>query len=142
MWTHLLAPEPRHGQELSAITIITSTLNSRQFLKHSADSVFRQTSKNWQWIMVDGASSDGMSDWLDGIAGLRSNVAVISESDRGIYDAWNKALPLVPGTWVLFMGAVDKLKSPDVLQDCAQLLAEVSPDMNQDYGLFGYINKN
>jgi len=127
------------GGGLSTITIITSALNSLQLLRHTADSIFRQSSDDWQWIIVDGASSDGTREWLSGIAGLRSNVDYISEPDSGIYDAWNKALPLVQGSWVIFLGAGDKLKSPDVLQSCAPYLEEVSPEINLAYGFVEYI---
>ena len=137
---HSVAHKLKQGRILSTITIITSTMNALQLLQHTADSIFNQTSKDWQWIIVDGASSDGTREWLDEIAGLRANVDFISEPDRGIYDAWNKALPLVLGSWVIFLGAGDKLKSPDVLQACTQYLDGVSSEINLAYGGVEYIN--
>ena len=124
---------------MSTLTIITSTLNSLQQLKHTADSIFSQSSEAWQWIIVDGASSDGTKEWLNGIAGLRTNVDFISAPDSGIYDAWNKALPLVRGAWVIFLGAGDKLKNADVLQACIKYLDEASPEINLVYGAVEYI---
>ena len=121
------------------ITIITSTLNSLLLLEHTADSIFRQGFKDWQWIIVDGDSSDGTKEWLEDIAGMRRNVKFISEPDQGIYDAWNKALPLVRGAWVIFLGAGDKLKSQDVLQKCVRYLEKISPEINLAYGSVEYI---
>ena len=126
-------------REFSAITIITSTLNSLFLLKHTADSIFKQGLTDWQWIIVDGDSSDGTKAWLEEIAGMRMNVEFISEPDQGIYDAWNKALPLVHGAWVIFLGAGDKLKNQDVLQDCSRYLEEISSEINLAYGSVEYI---
>jgi len=122
------------------ITIITSTLNALHMLKYTSDSIFRQGLKDWQWIIVDGDSSDGTKEWLEEIAGMSRNVEFISEPDQGIYDAWNKALPLVRGEWVIFLGAGDKLKNPDVLQNCMRYLVEITPDINLAYGSVEYIN--
>jgi glycosyltransferase involved in cell wall biosynthesis len=124
---------------LRTITIITSTLNALLLLKHTADSIFKQTSRHWQWIIVDAASSDGTREWLGEVAGSHENVVFISEPDRGVYDAWNKALPLVRGEWVIFLGAGDKLKSSDVLQSCARHLREIPDGINLAYGAVEYI---
>ena len=118
---------------MSTVTIITSTLNSLEQLKHTAESIFMQSRGDWQWIIVDGASSDGTREWLNGIAGSHSNVDFISEPDNGIYEAWNKALPLVRGSWVIFLGAGDKLKNADVLQACIKYLDEATT-LSREYG--------
>lgn len=124
---------------MCTITIITSTLNALPLLKITADSIFRQSSLDWHWIIVDGASEDGTKEWLYQITESRSNVVYISEPDRGIYDAWNKALPLIQGEWVIFLGAGDKLKSPDILQICIQHLNKVPSVFNLAYGSIEYI---
>lgn len=119
---------------MSAITIITSTLNALPQLKQTADSIFQQSSKDWQWIIVDGASSDGTGPWLQETAQLYSSVDFISEPDRGIYDAWNKALTLVNGDWVIFMGAGDTFFDYDTLKNCQQAFNDIDPCVTLAYG--------
>lgn len=125
---------------MSSITIITSTLNSLSLLKFTAASIFQQSSTDWQWIVVDGASIDGTKEWLHKIAVFRPNVVFISEPDQGIYDAWNKALRLIQGEWVIFLGAGDKLKTSNTLQTCIQHLKEVAAEINLVYGSIEFIN--
>lgn len=116
------------------ITIISSTLNALSLLKLTAGSIFCQTIADWQWIIVDGASIDGTVDWLQEISQEHQNVSFISEPDHGIYDAWNKALPLIQGDWVLFLGAGDKLKSATTLEQCSLMLAAAPPGQGLAYG--------
>ncbi|MHB1349604.1 MAG: glycosyltransferase [Desulfobulbaceae bacterium] len=121
-------------------TIITSALNALPMLKFTASSIFQQSTSDWQWIIVDGASEDGTKDWLCQITKSRPNVVFISEPDRGIYDAWNKALPMVQGEWTIFLGAGDKLKNSTILETCIQNLENVSVNINLAYGYIEYIN--
>lgn len=103
-------------------------------LQKTADSILSQRYVAWQWIVVDGASSDGTHAWMLDLAATRASIEYISEPDRGIYDAWNKALPLIKGQWVLFLGAGDQLKNDTILQRCTDLLKSVSPLQNLAYG--------
>jgi glycosyltransferase involved in cell wall biosynthesis len=119
---------------MATLTIITSVLNAHPLLKHTADSIFHQSSKDWQWIIVDGVSGDGTGEWINQVALTYPNIVFICEPDNGIYDAWNKALPLIKGDWVIFLGAGDKLKSPTTLKQLADLLPLVPPDQNIAYG--------
>lgn len=90
---------------LPLITVITATYNAAEHLPIAIDSVRAQTYSNVEWIVVDGASSDGTLDLL------RENEDVIdywiSEPDKGIYDAWNKGLRFSTGEWIAFLGADD-----------------------------------
>ena len=87
------------------ISIITSTYCAAACLPRVIESIRAQTFDDFEWIVIDGASTDDTVDIL------RQNEDVIDywmrESDKGIYDAWNKGLPHVRGTWVLFLGADD-----------------------------------
>lgn len=106
----------------------------------TAESIFLQSSIDWQWIIIDGASDDGTKKWLQNIVRSRSNVIFISEPDQGIYYAWNKSLPLVQGEWVLFLGAGDKLKTSITIETCIQQLKEVPIKINLAYGSVEYID--
>lgn len=91
------------------ITIITSTYNAAKTLRRCLDSVETQSYQNIEHIIIDGNSSDGTQDIITEYA-AKENTRIsywISESDSGIYNAWNKALPHINGEWVLFLGADD-----------------------------------
>jgi glycosyltransferase involved in cell wall biosynthesis len=95
------------------ISIITATYNAELFLQSSIDSVKNQTYKHFEYILIDGASTDGT------VQILKENESLItfwiSEGDTGIYNAWNKGLTISKGEWILFIGADDQLL-PDTLQ--------------------------
>jgi hypothetical protein len=59
----------------------------------------------------------------------------VSEPDRGIYHAWNKALPRARGEWLWFLGAGDDLPASLVMQELAGDLRDLSPDVNVAYGI-------
>ncbi|MCF2491098.1 glycosyltransferase family 2 protein [Dyadobacter sp. CY347] len=97
------------------ITIITVVYNAVQTLENTIKSVLDQSYLNIQYIIVDGASTDGTHLILDK---YRDKLAkVISEQDSGIYDAMNKGLTHATGDWVYFLGADDILATTDVIQE-------------------------
>jgi glycosyltransferase involved in cell wall biosynthesis len=88
------------------VTVVTAVYNGQPYITACLDSVLRQDYPNIEHIVLDGGSSDGTVDVLrqydDRIALWRS------EPDRGIYDAWNKALLEARGEWICFLGADDE----------------------------------
>lgn len=122
------------------ITIITSALNALPLLQSTFESVLNQNFSDWQWVVVDGASQDGTADWLHELASQYSKINFISEPDKGIYDAWNKALPMIKGDWVVFLGAGDKFKSSNTLSDISVKLGEIPTSMNLAYGRIEFID--
>lgn len=116
---HGVQKESVLGQPL--VTIITSTRDAVKYLPAAIRSVREQTYGNIEWIVVDGASKDGTLDIL------RQNEDVIdywiSESDQGIFDAWNKGLRLARGEWVSFLGADDQLL-PDAIETMVNVANE------------------
>jgi glycosyltransferase involved in cell wall biosynthesis len=90
------------------VSIITATFNDKLSLLETAESIHNSTYKNFEWFVIDGASSDGTLEWLNSI---NTNFAQwISEPDEGIYDAWNKGMALAKGEWIVFLGAGDLLE--------------------------------
>lgn len=89
------------------ITIITVVLNGAQYLKQSVKSVKDLSYGNIEYIVIDGGSSDETVDIL------KENDSFIdywvSEPDRGVYDAMNKAVDIARGDYLLFLGADDYL---------------------------------
>ena len=113
-------------------TIITSTFNAADCLPLTARSLAVQRYRNFEWIIIDGASSDATVGVARGYGELVSTL--ISEKDSGIYSAWNKALPLIKGDWVLFLGAGDSLFSDSVLDEICAELRGVSDEITTVYG--------
>ena len=87
------------------VSIITSTLNSENFIRSTLESIRRQIYGNWEHIIVDGGSTDSTIDIINEYKDGRS--IYISERDSGIYDAWNKGLIISKGSYVSFLGAGD-----------------------------------
>jgi len=113
------------------ITIISATLNCAELLHKTLASIQNQSHKNIQWIIADGGSIDGTVDLI------KQTDAVsdwFSSSDQGIYDAWNKAIPMIRGDWVLFLGAGDVFESALTLENSVKLLRDVPHDIGLVYG--------
>lgn len=95
------------------ISIITVVYNGAKYLEDTILSVLNQTYDNVEYIIIDGASTDGT---LDIIRKYEHAIDYwISEKDKGIYDAWNKGVIISAGDWIGFLGA-DDLYLPDALQ--------------------------
>jgi glycosyltransferase involved in cell wall biosynthesis len=101
-----------HNQPL--ISVIAAVLNNEKTIQRFIDSVTQQTYPNIELIIMDGGSTDGTVDIL------RRNTNRItyweSKKDKGIYDAWNKALEHVTGEWIIFLGADDYLRDSNVFE--------------------------
>lgn len=97
------------------ISIITVTFNAEQFLESTIKSVTAQESDGIEYIIVDGASKDGTSMILEKYQ--KSIDVLISERDRGVYDAMNKGLGVANGKYVLFLNAGDELASSSTLSE-------------------------
>ena len=123
------APQPRAGPPL--FSIVTVVYNDLPGLKLTQASVESQDFREFEWIVIDGASTDGTAEYLrelvqprgdqesaDPEAGRPANVAV-SEPDKGIYDAMNKGLARASGKWVTFLNAGDTFAGPEVLSRLA-----------------------
>jgi len=103
------------------ITVVIATYNAEKTLEACLDSIRKQTYCDLEVVVADGASSDQTLQILNAHA---SEIAVmVSEKDRGIYDAWNKVIPRATGEWLIFLGADDALWDSDTLANAAIALA-------------------
>lgn len=103
------------------ISVITVTYNSAATLADTLRSVACQDHPEVEHIIIDGASTDGT---LDLVRREGAHVArVVSERDRGIYDAMNKGLRLATGELVGFLNADDLFADPQVLSRIAAAAA-------------------
>jgi glycosyltransferase involved in cell wall biosynthesis len=102
------------------LSVITVVYNNAQHIERTMSSVFNQMYNNIEYIIVDGASTDGTLDIINNYKGRITKL--ISEPDKGIYDAMNKGLANVTGDYVLFMNSGDEIYSPKTV---AQVFASV-----------------
>ena len=102
------------------ISVVTICRNSASTLERTIKSVLAQTYPNLEYIVVDGGSTDGT---LDIIARYRDRITtVISEPDRGVYDAMNKGIALASGEWIHLLNSDDHYMQCDVLAEVAPRL--------------------
>lgn len=96
------------------LTVITINLNNARGLKKSIESVITQTCVDFEYIVIDGASTDGSVDIIKQNADKIDNW--ISEPDAGIYNAMNKGIKKARGEYLLFLNSGDYLYSDDTLK--------------------------
>ena len=96
------------------ITITTVCLNAEATLERAILSVLGQSYPKVEYLVIDGSSTDGTLDILNR---YRGKIRIVSEPDKGIFDAMNKALRLATGDWILFLGADDYLISNTTLEE-------------------------
>lgn len=95
-------------------SIITITYNDCDGLIRTRESVRTQTCRDFEWVIVDGGSSDGTQDALQQWQG--EIATAVSERDDGIFDAMNKGIDLARGEYILFINSADALAAPDTLE--------------------------
>ena len=103
------------------LSIITVNLNNRDGLQKTIDSVVSQTFKDFEWIIIDGGSTDGSKELIEQYADHFTYW--VSEPDKGIYNAMNKGIKVARGEYLQFLNSGDWLWKSNVLQslcDAAQ----------------------
>lgn len=118
------------------ITVATVTYNAESVLRRTIDSVRSQDYPCVEHLIIDGASTDGTLEIARSYAGevvagsAGHEVRIVSEPDRGIYDAMNKALRSATGTYIVFINAGDCLHEASTLSRiaaAADAYRELSP---------------
>lgn len=95
-------------------SIITVTYQAGKVLEDTIQSVIFQTYRNVEYIIVDGGSMDNT---LDIVKKYQDRISiVVSEPDKGLYDAMNKGIRLATGDYVCFLNAGDELHENETLQ--------------------------
>lgn len=112
------------------ISIIIATFNAAKTLSRCLDSIVPQLTDETELILVDGGSKDHTNEIIDSYG---DKVAIhISETDKGIYDAWNKGVKVAHGDWVMFIGA-DDILLPNAINSYLKTISS-TPDVNRyDY---------
>lgn len=96
------------------LSIITINYNNREGLQNTIDSIISQTWKDFEWIIIDGGSTDGSKELIEK---YQDNFAYwCSEPDNGVYNAMNKGIDRATGDYLNFMNSGDCFFSYDTLQ--------------------------
>lgn len=102
-------------------SIITVTYNASAVIEPTLESIISQSYNNYEFLLIDGASTD------DTVAKVVASGIVathlVSERDKGLYDAMNKGIALATGDYLCFLNAGDAFHSPDVLKHLALSVA-------------------
>ena len=103
------------------VSVITVCYNAEASIENTLKSVLEQTYKNYEYVIVDGASKDNtlkiIEEYKAKFEEKGINATVISEKDNGIYDAMNKGVKFCSGEWLIYLNADDSFADPDVLKD-------------------------
>ena len=103
-----------HNHLTPKFSVITVTYNAEKVLEDTLQSVISQTYRHVEYIIVDGASKDGTIKIIDK---YRERFhTVVSEPDKGLYDAMNKGIALATGDYLCFLNAGDSFHEDDTLQ--------------------------
>ena len=98
------------------VSIITVNLNNREGLRKTIDSVVGQTFRDFEWIVIDGGSTDGSRELIEQYA---DHFAYwVSEPDKGIYNAMNKGIRVAQGEYLQFLNSGDWLVDERTLERC------------------------
>lgn len=105
---------PDHQHKLPVISIITIVYNNVRDIAYTLASVAQQSYPHVEYIVIDGGSTDGTRDVIQQYAAHID--ILVSEKDKGIYDAMNKGLARATGDYVLFLNSGDTLYDADTLR--------------------------
>ena len=103
-----------YKEKPTRLSVITATWNVEKVLPRAIESLQKQTDKDFEWIVSDGASSDRTLEILKNTEGI--NIKVLSREDFGIYDALNRGIKSCNGEFYLVIGADDELY-PNAISD-------------------------
>lgn len=103
-----------HNHLTPKFSVITVTYNAEAVLEDTIQSVISQTYHHVEYIIVDGASKDNT---LSVINRYKEHISrIVSEPDKGLYDAMNKGIKLATGDYLCFLNAGDSFHEDDTLQ--------------------------
>lgn len=118
------------------ISIITVCYNAEDTISDTIESVLSQDYKDVEYIIVDGKSTDRT---LEIIQSIKNGIKLISEKDRGIYDAMNKGINTASGDVIGILNADDVYKNSQVL---TEVMDAFKANVSIVYGDIEYVKYN
>jgi glycosyltransferase len=116
------------------ITIITTCYNRATTIEHTIRSAISQDYNNIEYIVIDGASTDGSMDIINRYSGHLSHI--VSEKDTGTYQAINKGIRLATGDIIGLLHSDDIFYSTDILSKVADLFSRNRADIIYGNGIY------
>lgn len=114
----------RRPSDNPLVSVVTVCLNAEKFIEQCMQSVLSQESENFEYIVIDGGSTDGT---VDIIRKYENKLAYWhSKQDRGLAHAFNLGVEHSRGQWLLFLNSDDFFVSSSVLSDISEMLQENS----------------
>jgi hypothetical protein len=122
------------GLQPVALSVVTACFNSAAALPALARSLREQTDPDFEWVVADGASTDGSVEYLRSLTELR--LVLSSQPDFGIYDALNRGVRLATGEYYIVAGVDDQLH-PGAIAGFREAIARQRADFVAAEALFG-----
>lgn len=111
------------------ISIITACYNSANTIQDTLESVLMQDYDNYEHIIIDGKSKDNTLEIVDKYKKrYKGKLVVVSEKDKGLYDAMNKGISLATGDVIGILNSDDMLANKNVLKDIANSVIDTKCD--------------
>lgn len=114
------------------ITVVTATYNlikggREEYFKKCVESVYKQNYSNIEHLIIDGASDDGTLDLIKKVA---TKSTVVSEPDKGIYDAFNKGVKKAQGDYIVFLNSDDYFTDENSISCSMKYLTSSNADFS------------
>lgn len=124
---------------MTKFSIITINYNNKKGLQKTIDSIISQTFNDYEWIIIDGGSTDGSKELIE----QHSEYITywVSEPDKGIYNAMNKGISKSAGQFLNFMNSGDEYFCKFTLESVYKILNKVEADIFYGNSLYIYKDK-
>ncbi len=106
------------------LSIITINYNDAAGLETTMFSVLNQTANDFEYIIIDGGSSDGSKELIEQATNDKRLRYWVSEPDNGVYHAMNKGIKIAKGDFVQFLNSGDSLVNSTVIGDILQVIPD------------------
>lgn len=116
------------------LSIITINYNNAEGLRKTMESVLAQTYTDIEYVIVDGASTDGSVDVIRELA-TRPTIKWVSEKDKGIYNAMNKGIRMATSEYIQILNSGDILFDANVTRRMMEQLEQINSQREESIGI-------
>ena len=110
-------------------TIITVCYNAEKYIRETIESLLCQTYMDYEYIIKDGGSTDKTLEIAHSLLDGKENIYIVSNPDKGIYDAMNQAVEMARGEYVYFLNAGDCFVNQNVLANVEVISSKRKSDI-------------